>query len=149
MKRFATILLLPYLLLIAWEPVDLAAQERLSEAESVVLKWLGTAGWEIKLGKAIILLDPFLTRKDRSLDAEWKTDEEAVLKVVRAADYIFAGHSHHDHIGDVPFIAKRFKSKIIGSRTTTNIALTAGVDESQVVTVNGGEKLDFKEFSYR
>ena len=29
-----------------------------------------------------------------------------VLKVIRGADYIFAGHSHHDHIGDVPFIAK-------------------------------------------
>ena len=70
-----------------------------------------------------------------------------MLKVIRGADYIFAGHSHHDHIGDVPFIAKRFGSKIIGSRTTTNLALTAGVDKSQVVTISGGEKLDFKKFS--
>jgi len=58
-----------------------------------------------------------------------------------------AGHSHHDHIGDVSFIAKRFGSKIIGSRTTTNLALTAGVDKSQVITISGGEKLDFKDFS--
>jgi L-ascorbate metabolism protein UlaG (beta-lactamase superfamily) len=78
---------------------------------------------------------------------EWKTDEDAVLKVISKADYIFAGHSHADHIGDVPFIAKRFGSKIIGSRTTTNIALTAGVDKSQLVTISGGEKLDFKHFS--
>ena len=84
----------------------------------MILKWLKQAGWEIQTGKTIIFIDPFLTRKDRSMGAEWKTDEEAVLKVIRGADYIFAGHSHHDHIGDVPFIAKRFKSKIIGSRTT-------------------------------
>jgi L-ascorbate metabolism protein UlaG (beta-lactamase superfamily) len=150
MKTFATILLPLYFLLSGWPPAEVGAQQiggRSLEGEHVVLKWLGTAGWEIQLGKTTILIDPFLTRKDRSMDAEWKTDEEAVLKVIKGADYIFAGHSHHDHIGDVPFIAKRFGSKIIGSRTTTNLALTAGVDKSQVITISGGEKLDFKDFS--
>src|SRR5262249_3959620 len=61
--------------------------------------------------------------------------------------YIFAGHSHADHIGDLPFIAKRFGSKVIGSRTTANIALTAGVDKSTLLAISGGEKLDFEEFS--
>jgi mRNA degradation ribonuclease J1/J2 len=51
-----------------------------------------------------------------------------VLKAIKRADYIFAGHSHADHIGNVPFIAKIFGSKVIGSRTTTNTALTGGVD---------------------
>ncbi|HEV8724706.1 MAG TPA: MBL fold metallo-hydrolase [Candidatus Binatia bacterium] len=46
-----------------------------------------------------------------------KNDEEAVLSVISGADYIFAGHSHADHIGDIPFIAKRFGAKVIGSRT--------------------------------
>ncbi len=122
-------------------PPPAAAQEK------AVLKWLGNAGWEVQLGKTIILIDPFLTRKDRTMDAEWKTDEDAVLKVIKGADYIFAGHSHHDHIGDAAFIAKRFGSKVIGSRTTANLMLTAGVDKSQVVTISGGEKLDFKDFS--
>jgi L-ascorbate metabolism protein UlaG (beta-lactamase superfamily) len=134
-----------------WTTLSVSAAEAKEDEESpqqkVILKWLGTAGWEIQTGKTIILIDPFLTRKDRSMGAEWKTDEEAVLKVIRRADYIFAGHSHHDHIGDVPFIAKRFGSKIIGSRTTTNLALTAGVEKSQLITISGGEKLDFKEFS--
>jgi L-ascorbate metabolism protein UlaG (beta-lactamase superfamily) len=70
-----------------------------------------------------------------------------VLEVITGADYIFAGHSHADHIGDIPFLAKRFGSKVIGSRTTTNIALTAGVDESQVITIQGGERFDFRDFS--
>jgi L-ascorbate metabolism protein UlaG (beta-lactamase superfamily) len=120
---------------------------RAESQDRVILKWLGNAGWEIRLGKAIILIDPFLTRRDRVMDAEWKTDEEAVLRVINGADYIFTGHSHHDHIGDVPFIAKRFGSKIIGSRTTANLMLTAGVDKSRLVTISGGEKLAFEGFS--
>ena len=115
--------------------------------EKVTLKWLGNAGWEIQLGKTIILIDPFLTRKDRIMDAEWKTDEAEVLKVIKGADYIFAGHSHHDHIGDVPFIAKRFGAKVIGSRTTVNLMLTAEVNPSQLVTIGGGESLIAKDFS--
>jgi L-ascorbate metabolism protein UlaG (beta-lactamase superfamily) len=115
--------------------------------QRVQLNWLGNAGWEIRAGKTIILIDPFLTRREASTSAAWKTDEEAVLSVIKGADYIFAGHSHADHIADIPFIAKRFGSKVIGSRTTTNIALTAGVDRAQLTTISGGESLDFKDFS--
>ncbi len=70
-------------------------------------------------------------------------------EVIKGADYIFAGHSHHDHIGDVPFIAKRFGSKVIGSRTTTNLMLSAGVNASQLVTIGGDENLSAKDFSVR
>jgi len=31
---------------------------------SVVLKWLGVAGCEIQFGQTVILIDPFLTRKE-------------------------------------------------------------------------------------
>ena len=27
-------------------------------------KWLGIAGWEIQTGQTVILIDPFLTRKE-------------------------------------------------------------------------------------
>ncbi len=149
MKPVTTLLLMLVVSFWALPPCDAAESNTGAESrqEKATMKWLGNVGWEIQIGKSIVLVDPFLTRKDRSMDAEWKTDEQAVLNVVKGADYIFAGHSHHDHVADVPFIAKRFRSKIIGSRTTTNLALTAGVDSSQVVTVKGGEKLDFKDFS--
>ena len=127
MKTIATILATLYLLFVSWQH-DLGAQEGVQQPPqgSVVLKWLGNAGWEIQIGQTIILIDPFLTRGEANPNAEWKTDEAAVLKVIKRADYIFAGHSHADHIADVPFIAKKFGSKVIGSRTTTNIALTGG-----------------------
>jgi L-ascorbate metabolism protein UlaG (beta-lactamase superfamily) len=149
-NTFATILFAVYLLLITWAPIESSAQvvdDGTQQKANVVLKWLGVAGWEIQIGQTIILIDPFLTRGEVSLGAEWKTDEAAVLNAINRADYIFAGHSHADHIADIPFIAKKFDSKVIGSRTTTNIALTAGVDRSQLVTISGGEKFDFKDFS--
>ena len=117
------------------------------EFHRVTLRWLGNAGWEIQAGPTKILIDPFLTRKEPTAGKEWQTDEEAVLKIIAGADYIFAGHSHADHIGDVPFIARRFGSKVIGSRTTTNIALTASVAKEQLTTISGGEKLMFKDFA--
>ena len=145
-RNFRSAITIGLLLLLLGFPVALAAQ---SEPANVVHKWLGTAGWEIRYGKTIILIDPFLSRKERVMDGEWKTDEAAVLKVIDGADYIFAGHSHHDHIGDVPFIAKRFGAKVIGSRTTTNLMLSAGVNPSQLVTIGGGENLLARDFSVR
>jgi hypothetical protein len=119
----------------------------LPQTQRVTLKWLGTAGWEIQFAQTKILIDPFLTRKQPVAGEEWKTDEEAVLNVIGGGDYIFAGHSHADHIADILFIAKRFGAKVIGSRTTINLSLSAGVDKAQLTTISGGEKLDFKDFS--
>lgn len=150
MKPFTLVLMLVYLLLDAWTPIEACAQTTTDAPQNkngAILKWLGNAGWEIRAGKTVILIDPFLTRQTAKSGLEWKTDEDAVLKVVSKADFIFAGHSHADHIGDVPFIAKKFDAKVIGSRTTTNLALTAGVDKSQLITVIGGEKFDFDGFS--
>ncbi len=114
----------------------------------LVMKWLGTAGWEIKTpAGTTILVDPFLTRKQPDREWQWESNEEVVFRYVKAADYIFAGHSHGDHVGDLPLIAKKFGAKIIGSRTTMNLALSAGVPPSQITMISGGEKLDFKEFS--
>jgi L-ascorbate metabolism protein UlaG (beta-lactamase superfamily) len=142
MKHLALILLLV---------VNVSGAESLWAAEAetrpLTIKWLGTAGWEIRASSTVILIDPFLTRKQASANEEWKTNEQEVLQHIEKADFIFAGHSHADHIADIPFIAKRFGSKIIGSRTTVNIALTAGVDKSQLTTIGGGEKFDFKDFS--
>ncbi len=144
MKAFISLLILSTIAL--WTNQPIFSSES-SGSDTVTMRWLGTAGWEIQVGGTVILIDPFLTRKTASANSEWKTNEEEVLRIIKKADFIFAGHSHADHIADIPFIAKRFGSKVIGSRTTTNIALTAGVDKSQLTTIASGEKLEFKDFS--
>jgi Beta-lactamase superfamily domain len=140
-------LLVIFLLIVTGGRATQAAESDSAPRQRVTLKWLGTAGWEIQYGQSKILVDPFLTRKQPVAEEEWQTDEAAVLSVINGSDYIFAGHSHGDHIADVPFIAKRFGSKVIGSRTTVNLSLSAGVDKSQLTAISGGEKFDFKDFS--
>ena len=140
-------LLVIFLLVVTGGRATQAAESDSAPGQRVTLKWLGTAGWEMQYGQSKILIDPFLTRKQPVAEEEWQTNEAAVLSVINGADYIFAGHSHADHIADVPFIAKRFGSKVIGSRTTVNLSLSAGVDKSQLTAISGGEKFDFKDFS--
>jgi L-ascorbate metabolism protein UlaG (beta-lactamase superfamily) len=129
------------------EAAQAKAGSALSQTHGVTLKWLGTAGWEIQMAQTKILIDPFLTRRQPVASEEWISDEAAVLNVISGADSIFARHSHADHIGDIPFIAKRFGAKVIGSRTTVNLSLRAGVENAQLTTISGGEKLHFKDFS--
>ena len=73
MKTIATILVTLYLLFACWQH-ELRAQENAPSPSqgSVVLKWLGNAGWEIQVGQTIILIDPFLTRGEANPNAEWK-----------------------------------------------------------------------------
>jgi L-ascorbate metabolism protein UlaG (beta-lactamase superfamily) len=144
---FSILLIASFLIIEPARAAESASTSDFSGQPKVTLKWLGTAGWEIRVGETTILIDPFLSRKQSVAAEEWKTDDEAVLKVIGGADYIFAGHSHADHIGDVPFIARRFGAKVTGSRTTVNLALSAGVDKAQLTTISGGEKFDFKDFS--
>jgi len=148
MKKISTFIFLFCLCAALSSAIESGAQEGGdSAAQPILLKWLGNAGWEIQIGRTLILIDPFLTRKEADRGNEWKTDEAAVLSAIKRADYIFAGHSHADHIADIPYIAKKFGPKVVGSRTTVNIALTAGVDKAQLMTIGGGENLKFKEFS--
>jgi L-ascorbate metabolism protein UlaG (beta-lactamase superfamily) len=126
-------------------PAPLLASDMASRP--ITMKWLGTAGWEIRVGGTVILIDPFFTRKPAAAAEEWKTAEEEVLRNIQKADFIFVSHSHADHVADVPFIAKRFGSKIIGSRTTTSIALTAGVSPERLAPIRGGERMQFDDFA--
>lgn len=118
MKIFATILLPVCFISGMWPPIVGRAQsvnDRPGETKGFTLKWLDNAGWEIQIGLTVVLIDPFLTRGEANPSTEWKTDEEAVLGRVKRADYIFAGHSHADHIADLPFIAKKFAWRTTGA----------------------------------
>ena len=146
MKTHPALVLLAFLWLVFPAAAGAADADRVAP-EKISLKWLGVVGWEIRVGKTTILIDPFLTRRRAERNSEWHTDEGAVLEVVNGADYILIGHSHADHAGDAAFIAKKFGAKVIGSRTTANLMLSAGIDPAKLTAIRGGEKLDLGDFS--
>lgn len=130
-------------------------------AAAVTLTYLGAAGWQITDGEVVVLVDPYISRlpASRFRGAHWthtgyvedspgsapviEPDTAAIDARIRRADLILVAHSHHDHALDAPYIARRTGARIVGTETTARLARAAGVPDSQVITVRGGEDYRF------
>ncbi len=116
--------------------------------------WFGTNGWEIAFGNKTILMDPWFSRYDcgffrGKFDPNFpNTSNEALIdQRVKKADQIVIGHGHWDHIGDIPYIAKKTGAQVIGSETHANVMRAAGVPEGKIVQVKGGEYMQFDGYT--
>ncbi len=103
----------------------------------IVVTWLGTAGFSIEHEGHIILIDPYLTRPSlwRCLSGPLATDARLVSRLTPKADAIVAGHTHFDHVLDVPAIARATGATVYGSRSCAALCRASGVPEAQVVDV--------------
>lgn len=124
--------------------------------------YFGAAGWEISNGDVTVLIDPYISRlryvdrqhpdDDRRAYArdevgDWDTD--LIDRLITKADFILVHHSHYDHLGDVPYIAKKTGAKVIGTETTITILRAYGIPDDQLYAVGGGEDYQFENFSVR
>jgi L-ascorbate metabolism protein UlaG (beta-lactamase superfamily) len=135
----------------------------------VILRWLGTAGWEISDGKTVLLIDPYVSRifgpqppgrtpyeraaGDKRPLYGW--DDAAVPDVaaidahVQRADFVLVTHTHYDHVLDVPQIALKTHAVVLGTESTENVLRAYKVPEVQLITVRGGEDYEFAAFSVK
>jgi len=140
----------------------LASLSGSAQKEPIQLKYFGTAGWEITDGEITVLVDPYLTRlklgTGPGVSAEdtrktvlrsdiFVSDTLLIDSLITKADFILVHHSHFDHLGDVPYIAKKTGAKVIGTETTRNILRGYGIPEEQLYPVKGGEDYQFENFS--
>src|SRR5678815_356462 len=119
---------------------------------AVTLRYLGTAGWQLSSGDHTLLMDPYLTRiATGTADvAPLLPNEEAVARwTPSSVDAIVVGHSHFDHVLDVPLIARRTGARVLGTPTTAHLLRASGVPESQAIVVHGGEAIDVGAFRIR
>lgn len=127
-----------------------AASRSATPRTPISLTYLGVAGWQITDGRSTILVDPYFSRPAFSDGARILPDEQAIAKHAPAkADVILVGHSHVDHVLDVPSVARRTGAQVIGTRSTARYALASGVPAKQVIPVLGGEDYAFDGFSVR
>jgi L-ascorbate metabolism protein UlaG (beta-lactamase superfamily) len=112
------------------------------------MTYLGVAGWQIECAGKTILVDPYFSRPD--LDGVIKSDPEAVAAhAPKRADLILVGHSHVDHLLDVPAVAVASGAQVMGSASTTAVARAWNVPSDHLITVRGGEDYQFDGFSVR
>ena len=144
-------------------------QENAVKPNQVVLKYLGTAGWEITNGTTTILVDPYLSRINGPAPTRGgsghpvpgdmrraytrtdiaRPDIAAIDAHIQRADFVLVTHTHYDHILDVPHIALKTRATVIGTESTENVMRAYGVPEEQLITVRGGEDYQFQGFSLK
>lgn len=112
------------------------------------LRWLGTAGFELRYAGHVLLIDPYVTRVGlwRYVTSRIGPDETRIAAAFDRVDAIIVGHSHFDHLMDVPAIAKRTGALVIGSSSTTNLCRIEGVPESQLRECAGHTDLEVGPF---
>jgi len=118
-------------------------------------RWFGVNGWEIKFGNRTILTDPWPTRyitgafQPSGLDPSTPitVNKPLIDSLITSADQILMGHGHFDHSPDIPYIAQKTGAQVIGSETHMNMMRALGVPEKQLVTVRGGEYMQFDGYT--
>ena len=103
----------------------------------VRVQWLGTAGFALEHDGFVVLVDPYLTRASlaRCVTSALRPDPAAVARWAPRADAIVVGHTHFDHVLDVPAIALATSAKVFGSRSAVTLCRASGVPEAQIVDV--------------
>ncbi len=142
----------PSLVLLVTLALGCAGVQRIDPArQPIVLTYLGVAGWSLSDGKTTILVDPFFSRGPLPAGTDRLVpDEKQIARHAPAhADLILVGHSHFDHLLDVPAIAARTGAQILGSQSSTNYARASGIPGDHLITVKGGEDYEFGAFSVR
>ncbi len=123
------------------EPAKFPLKE---DGENLVhVQYLGVGGYLFRYGKSALMTAPSITNPGLLKIAtltRLKTDEELVdrlLPFVEDLEMILVGHSHYDHLLDVPYVMQRHAKKAVvyGSKTMGHI-VAAAVDRSRIVTVD-------------
>lgn len=103
----------------------------------VRVRWLGTAGFAIEHDGWVLLIDPYVTRASMwdCVRAPLESDIVAVGRYAPKADAIVAGHTHFDHVLDVPSIAFATGATVFGSRSCVRLCRAERVPERQLFDV--------------
>lgn len=132
-----------------------------ASATELRLRYLGAAGWEMRSGDTVVLVDPYISRvpygsvqgkpgqKVFGMADRIEPDTGMIDRIIERADYILVQHAHPDHIFDVPYIASRTGAKVLASASASSILRASGVPGAQILTIVGGEDYQFGDLSIR
>jgi L-ascorbate metabolism protein UlaG (beta-lactamase superfamily) len=101
------------------------------------LRWLGTAGFELKSDEGkILLIDPYLSRSPSA-----RPQSPVKLSHILRADAILVTHGHFDHAYDVPILATRLKAPVYASTSVCRSLARHGAQTSYLTSLSPGESV--------
>ena len=115
------------------------------------LRWLGTAGFALTYEGTTILIDPYVTRLglgDLLRGRVVSSSRAALMRWVPPADAVLVGHTHFDHVLDVPAIAGRDGCPVYGGASLAHLMALHGL-RRQAVVVGPYEPQQIGPFSVR
>jgi len=95
------------------------------------ITWWGTAGFQIKAGEQVFLIDPYLSR-----NAAARPKQALVPSAISRADQIFVSHGHFDHIFDLPAIAAQTECKVYCCPVAANTLKQKGLKTDQIQEIS-------------
>lgn len=102
---------------------------------AVTLDWLGVATFRLTVDDLVVFLDAYMDRVPAAPPVGMSA------ATVDRADWLLIGHSHFDHLWGAEQIALNTGATIVGSHETVRLMVEAGVPESQLLAVAGGERV--------
>jgi L-ascorbate metabolism protein UlaG (beta-lactamase superfamily) len=133
---------------------ELAWSDRAVGAElppGLTLRWLGTAGFELAYEGFHLLIDPYVTRVGLGDLLRRRTvapDAALVATEVPRADAVLVGHTHFDHVLDVPEIVRRHGCPAYGSASVATLLDLYGLRD-RAVTVEPHRTYELGPFEVR
>ncbi len=97
------------------------------------IRWLGTAGFDIRTCDSRFLIDPYVSRNPQAEPVQPLTPAD-----LAGADRIFVSHGHFDHLMDLPEILEQDPEKpslVFCSSTAADILEKRGVSPSRIYRV--------------
>lgn len=121
----------------------------------VTATWLGISTILFDDGETQVLIDGTFTRVHPLDFAPFQTISSDVAAInyalttfrINRLAAIIPAHSHFDHAMDIGFIANRTHAVILGSQSTSNIAIGNDVPVDQYQTLANGEQRQFGDFT--
>jgi L-ascorbate metabolism protein UlaG (beta-lactamase superfamily) len=115
---------------------------------SLMFRWLGIAGIELRLDDQVLVIDPYFTRIP--FWQQWfgrvRPNSALIREMLPTCNYILVTHAHWDHLMDVPEVANFTGAVVFGSYNTCQLLRILGVPSQQVQEIQSGNKLTLGPF---
>ncbi|KAI5848954.1 hypothetical protein BZA05DRAFT_475267 [Tricharina praecox] len=102
--------------------------------EEPTIEWFGATTFRLNTPSLTIFLDTWLDRPS-------SLPQYLPISSITKCDYILISHAHFDHLPGADRIALSTGATIIGNGEAISVMRAAGVPESQLLAVSGGETI--------